>query len=528
MQLLRLIIVDDEKIILQGMSTTFDWNSIGFQIVGTALNGEEALQLIEEELPDVVLTDIRMKKMDGITLMERAKSIYPYIHFVVLSAYRDFEYAQKACALGALEYIVKPVNDDMMLTMAKVYRHCMTEKQKQAVFEQWKEILEDNREGFGSYMIERYLAEEITLEEIRLNRAAFTEDEVERHHYTVLCMDVDVLYKVKEFSEFSAKRFALFSYMEKRIRENYPMWTFRNGDGAGIYIVDLGEQDKVYKLKMLIDHVHQELGFDVISAMAKAFVGFEGMKKAYRQCLNLYALSCEVETDLQYNEVEERDEEEQRYPYEKERRIISAIRKNDEELLKDVFVEFLAALGKNEGADRIFLHQLAVHVELMLKETYGLHENVRLRFQEFYSSVSRYSASKLFHMCYEICLYAIRERKDSIPYGDEQYYNYYVTAACAFIEEHLEEEGLSIGRVADAVHLNPVYFGRVFKSVKNMSFKQYLLRQKVERAKKLLLTTDSNIMEISCAVGISNASYFTKLFKQVVGTLPSDYKARNA
>ncbi|MBD5456523.1 MAG: helix-turn-helix transcriptional regulator [Lachnospiraceae bacterium] len=91
----------------------------------------------------------------------------------------------------------------------------------------------------------------------------------------------------------------------------------------------------------------------------------------------------------------------------------------------------------------------------------------------------------------------------------------------------MDEERLSIGQVAEEVHLNPVYFGRVFKSVKNMSFKQYLLKQKVERAKMLLLTTDASIMEISCAVGISNASYFTKLFKQIVGILPSDYKEKN-
>ena len=62
---------------------------------------------------------------------------------------------------------------------------------------------------------------------------------------------------------------------------------------------------------------------------------------------------------------------------------------------------------------------------------------------------------------------------------------------------------------------------------RDISFKQYLLKQKIERAKRLLLTTDANIMEISCAVGISNASYFTKLFKQIMGILPSDYKEKN-
>ncbi|MBD5554594.1 MAG: response regulator [Roseburia sp.] len=527
MQLLKLIIVDDERIILQGMTTTFDWNSIGFQVVGTAMNGEDALKLIEEELPDVVLTDIRMKKMDGITLMERAKAISLNTQFVVLSAYKDFEYAKRACALGALEYIVKPVNDEMMETMKRVYDHCIAEKQKQAVFDRWKELLVDNKEGFGAYMIEHYLTDELTLDEIKANYALFTKDEVEKHNYTVLCMDVDIVYKVKEYSEFSAKRFALFSYVEKKIKENYHMWAYKSPDGAGIFIVDLEDHDKLYKLKMLVDNVRNELGFDVISSVSKAFTGFEGMRKAYNQCLQLYSLACELETDLEYNVVEER-EEENRYPYERARRIISAMRKNDEGLLKEAFIDFLSALGKSESTDKFFLHQLAVHAEQMLQETYGLNDEVRTRLQEFYGSLFKYSSSRLFHMCYEIFLYAVKARKDSIPYGDEQYYNEYVSKACAFIEEHLDEEGLSIGRVADEVHLNPIYFGRVFKSVKNMSYKQYLLKQKVERAKELLLTTDASIMEISCAVGISNASYFTKLFKQIEGILPSGYKEKNA
>lgn len=527
MQQLKLIIVDDEKIILQGMTTTFDWNSIGFDVVGTALSGEAALKLIEEKKPDVVLTDIRMKKMDGLALMEHAKSISPNTRFVVLSAYKDFEYAQKACSLGALKYIVKPVNDEMMITMKTVYDQCLAEKQQQAVFEQWKEILLDNKEGFGSYMIEHYLMDELSLEEIKANGVTFTEDQVERHNYAVLCVDVDVVYKVKEFSEFSAKRFALFSFMEKSIKENYNVWYYNNADGARVFIVDLENSDKLYKLKLLIENAKQELGFSLISAITKAFVGFAGMKKAYHQCLQLYAVACELETDLEDSAVEEK-EEENRYPYERERQIISAMRKNDEELLKEAFIEFLSALGNSENADKIFLHQLAVHVELVLKETYGLNDNVRIRFQEFYGSLFKYSASKLFNMCYEIFLYAIKERKESLPDGEEEYFNDYVNVACAFIGEHLDEEGLSISRVAEEVHLNPVYFGRVFKAVKKTSFKQYLLKEKVERAKKLLLTSDANIMEISCAVGISNASYFTKLFKQVVGCLPSDYRDKNS
>lgn len=521
MELLKLIIVDDEKIILQGLTETYDWNSIGFEVVGTALNGEDALRLIETEMPDVVLTDICMKRMNGIELMERTKQISPEIRFVVLSAYKDFEYAQKACALGAFSYVVKPVDDEMLVTMQQLHDLCVEEKKKRDTYEQWHSLLVEDKESFYTYMIERFLEDGISLQEMRDTCGMFMDDTSEQHFYAVLCVDVDVVYRIRDFGEFDAKRFALFTYMEKGLKENYQIWIHRNSDGSRKFIVDLGESDKVYKIKLLLQSAKQELGFDIISAITKAFQGLEGMKTAYHQSLQLYALACELETDMEEDIVVEEDA---RYPYEAESHIMAAIRKNDEESVKEGFIEFLAALGKNENADKIYLHQLTVHVELLVKETYGWDEEVRKRFQELYLALFGYSSSRLVHVCYDLCLYIIKMRKENIPYGEEQFYNEYVMQACAFIEKHLDEEGLSIGMVADAVHLNAVYFGRVFKAVMNMSFKQYLLKQKIEMAKHMLLTTDASITEIGRMVGISNSSYFTKLFKQLVGKLPSDYR----
>ena len=113
MELLTMILVDDEPIILKGLLETYDWERMGFRVVGSARNGEAALELIQELQPDLVLTDVRMKKMDGLTLMEKAHAQgCEDTDFVVISAYRDFEYAQKACQNGALSYLVKPIDEE--------------------------------------------------------------------------------------------------------------------------------------------------------------------------------------------------------------------------------------------------------------------------------------------------------------------------------------------------------------------------------------------------------------------------------
>lgn len=126
MKLLKLVIVDDEPILLQGLLHTYDWESMGFEVVGSASSGEQALEVIREVRPHVVLTDIRMKQITGLMVMEEIQKEDFDCLFVVLSAYRDFEYAKQACDLGAFAYLLKPIEDDKLQeTMEGVYRKCL-------------------------------------------------------------------------------------------------------------------------------------------------------------------------------------------------------------------------------------------------------------------------------------------------------------------------------------------------------------------------------------------------------------------
>ena len=114
MELLKLLIVDDEPIVLKGLLETYDWDKMGFEIVGSAQNGERALELIKEKQPHLVLTDICMKHMDGLTLIEKVKEFDDSILFIMISAYTEFEYAQKACEIGAFSYLLKPIDEEKL------------------------------------------------------------------------------------------------------------------------------------------------------------------------------------------------------------------------------------------------------------------------------------------------------------------------------------------------------------------------------------------------------------------------------
>ena len=108
----RVVLIDDEQLILEGLSKVVKWGEHGCQVVGTARDGREGLEVIRNERPDLVFTDIRMPNMDGLTMLAALRSEFPQLQVSVLTAYRDFDYAQQAINLGVCRYLLKPSKMD--------------------------------------------------------------------------------------------------------------------------------------------------------------------------------------------------------------------------------------------------------------------------------------------------------------------------------------------------------------------------------------------------------------------------------
>ena len=131
MNLYRIILVDDEEEVRQSIIKKIDWEDAGFSVVGDAENGQEALEKVEALEPDVILTDIRMPYMDGLSLAERVRQRYPSIKIVIFSGYDEFEYAKQAIKLNVTEYILKPVNVEELTAILKRIKSNLDEEIEQ-------------------------------------------------------------------------------------------------------------------------------------------------------------------------------------------------------------------------------------------------------------------------------------------------------------------------------------------------------------------------------------------------------------
>ena len=170
------------------------------------------------------------------------------------------------------------------------------------------------------------------------------------------------------------------------------------------------------------------------------------------------------------------------------------------------------------------LHRVMLKTEFMLQDSYGLNDEIKKKFRNYYNNLENLSAAKAVDVCYKILGDAIEARQKTAAEDETRYFKDYMKEAVAYIDEHLQEEELSIVSVAGHIYLNPVYFGRVFKNTFHMTFKKYLMQQRMEKAKRLLEEGNGSIGDICEAVGIHNPSYFSHLFKQYTGRLPSEYK----
>ncbi len=524
MKLLKLVIVDDEPILLEGLLKTFDWNGMGFEVVGSARNGEQAIEVIKEKRPHVVLTDIRMKKISGLMVMEEIENLGMDCLFVVLSAYRDFEYAQQACDLGAYAYLLKPIADEkLMETMRGAWNVCMEQIRNEEKYDNWEKLLVKDSDSFLQVVVQKYVQDRIPVEKAEKVFDTLEAGLEKDDRFITVYADVDLTYKITNSLNYEAARFAMMQLLEENIGNLFPYWKMENEEGTYLFIVKTKDNRAVGELKDILE-MAKVREHPVIAAISKPYKGITGIKRSCEEARKLFDIA-RMSGAGAFTIPEDMDDRTDRTnAVDTELLIVNAVRRNDEKELKEAFIYFIYGLPQEEEQQCQYMHKVMLKTELMIEDSYGMTEELKKQFKNYYSNLQKLNAARAVDVCYKILCSAIEKRKDNAYSNETKYFKEYMSEAVAYIEEHLDEEDLSIVSVASHVYLNPVYFGRAFKNTFQMTFKKYLMKCRMERAKRLLEEGKTSIGNICETVGISNPSYFSHLFKQYTGKLPSEYK----
>ncbi|MCF2941546.1 response regulator [Paenibacillus alkaliterrae] len=540
----KVLLVDDEADVREGLVQEIDWESCGFTVAGTAENGREAMELAERLDPDVVITDISMPFKDGLQLSEWLRLHHPLAKIVILTGYDEFDYARQAIRLSVDEYLLKPFSaDSFMELLLKIKHKIEAEVAEREDVRQLKEHYRTSlpllRETFLASLLTRKLPktkiEEKTMNYgLRLSGARYTAAVIALHPPDETGQE-GFEYSLRYSGDLDLMLHAMLN-IAREIWESASLGSaFIYQDSIALLAIDAEGQDEAWlrQTQEVLDNVLKSivhyLKLPVTIGMGSVVTDIADVKYSFGDALLAldYRLVLGSGKVIFIHDVENPRSEKLRFDELKEQVLIRSLKVGTTEELSDavgaIFSElFDSAYAYNDI--QVYLLEVVTAVLRTAKDAdVDLDELFGAGFQlhaEIFKFSGLQEAQRWFHdLCLRIMKHISSKRQHS--------YKDIVEKAVHYTKEHFSDSEISIQRLCSHLHISPGYFSGVFKKEVKMTFVQYLMHIRMESAKELLRTTELKAFEIAERVGFADPNYFSFCFKKQVGISPKEYRSRS-
>ncbi|MDD3416898.1 MAG: response regulator [Lachnospiraceae bacterium] len=535
--MLKVLIADDESMICSLISQLIDWNELGFEIVGIAHTGIDAFELIQEHKPNVIISDIRMPGYDGIELIKRTVESGINSEFIMISGFKQFEYAQKAMKFGVKYYLLKPIEEDKLREIVLEIKEGIVEKHKDSIY---KNKLEIEVKATKDKMKKRFLTSmlfsnqngmEMDLEDVNnINLEYSTEFQDGVYQAIFIKLDTN--------EEIEVNINSLIDEIDKYIAElgeSCKEYITSSSHSGIITLLNYSENQKD-EIEQQIEDLYTNIknyieyfkGFSVVigvgaktsdffqtSTCLKTAIDAVKYRIKYRDVpiiyfdkyefdsydINLFITPSKRQGFIANVECEDYEQAEQ-YVMDEIRVIRSNTEKHSPVLLFDYIViyasVFMEYCEKKEITDEKLVERY--------KQWNMLVDNAR-------SEVTLIGITKkFFHETLEY-ISTVKREKDIKP----------VRKVKEYIEANYMEE-ISLIQLAELVNMNSSYLSSVFKKETGMLYSEYLTFCRMEQAKKMLAESADSIAEVAEKAGYQDSRYFSKQFAKQVGLKPSEYR----
>lgn len=534
--MLKVIVADDEKMICLLIAHLLDWEKHGFEITGMAYSGPEAFEMITRHRPDIVISDIRMPGFDGLELIKKTKDAGINTEFVMISGFRQFEYAQNAMKYGVKYYLLKPIEEDKLLEIIEEIKAQIFAARRKADYENHLELeVRETRD----LMKKRFLTSMIYLEhpqqptEIEEDR-----NEVNRKYRTNFKEGIYRAVFVKLDTEEEEEIDSIIAEIEKRIRilEEVCEEQIMAETHSGVITLCNYEAEREGEVLCAIEtlyenvkeYVEQFVGFSVVLGVGKKEKHFFDSNRCIRSAIDAIKYRIRFpETGLIYAD----DYHFEAYRLEdivnsgRQNEFLSRVEAGDAESA----VEFLRSLmreiryGEKNYSPVYYFDMLISYVNILAdycKKNDYCKEEVQNLLKKWNVRADNVRSEK---MLFDITQEAVREVMEGIAKEKKEKDAKPIRILKQYIEEHYMQE-ISLGQMADMVDMNASYLSSMFKRETGMTYSEYLFSCRVKQASRLLVETGKSIGEIAKECGYQDARYFSKQFSKLVGLKPSEYR----
>ncbi|NLG58347.1 MAG: response regulator [Clostridiales bacterium] len=524
----KVFLVDDEIVIREGIRSSFPWDSSSFVLAGEAPDGEIALSLMQEIKPDILITDIRMPFMDGLTLCRKALALMPWLKIIILSGFDEFTYAREALVLGVREYLLKPINaQELEEALRRIAAQIDEERRQFADLQAVKRQLELS----SGLMKEQFLKELLQGIKEEEKRASVFPDarklglNIMARHYRVMLIapregtPVDPLLPRGLISRTAASQ-----------PEGSVYHCQMNGFMALLFLGESLEnmEEQVFSFAEAVKHeagdlklptMHIAIGSPVgaVFALPDSFASALITLKAMQEHLGDSRTSIMDSGDTQAGLGE-------LLSLAKDASLFDRLRfapiSQVEEIVSDM-------LNKDGVVQRSLIMLNYVLVESVLTATRIIKEQGGDPGALLPAQLRDEGGLSLLTQPEDILKAAREALTRALEFRDRQNlsrYNEVIRQACAFIENNYTNPHITLGDAAEAVHLSPNHFCTVFSQETGSTFIEYLTRLRLERARELLEGSQARSSSIAHQVGYRDPHYFSYLFKKHTGLSPRDWR----
>lgn len=517
----KIVFIDDNKAIIDGLKYIIDWKALDIEICGKAYDGLEGIKIINKIQPDLLITDIRMPGLDGLEMIESILTKHPSLKIIILSGFDDFSYAQKAIEIGVAAYILKPIkkqllHDKLLEILSEIKDEEFEFQEKEQLVSKISLLSEIARE---KYFID-LLNNRIPISSRKSIDCSVLGLQEWPHFYCLLLIEHDF-----------KKSFNYHNYFKSILTS---LHNDINDDTSATAVSILDNQVLFFIYGPALSYIEQyrEKLLNNLNLHSK-FSYYAGISLTHHDVNELSLTYKEAQEALEevftnhgtkfYQELTTKTNNKDIDTKPIIEEIINSIKKMNQEKSYINLDQFFKYLTQQNCRTTQFYTE-SINLFLALKQlvyTYQISHDLETNSNYLNITYLQHNFRTLSALksTFKKIIQEIIEAIKSTPLSSSELL---VEEIIHYLKEHYVDETRE--SIANHFHITPTYLSKIFKSVTEMNFVDYLTQLKIEQAKAKLLNSTYQIQEISEQLGYANAHYFTKVFKKNTGMTPSKYR----
>ncbi len=542
--MLKIFLAEDEVVVRETIKRMIPWEELGFELVGEAADGEMALPLLIRQQPDLLITDIKMPFMDGLTLARLAKKEIPGLKVVILSGYDDFNYAKQAIGIGVEDYLLKPITKNALIErLSEIRSRYEHEKTQKEYYEKFQREMQAYEKNSSRDFFEALVGGSMDMMEV-YKRAEKLGLDIVAEAYNVLIFtmncDEDFSGQRDEYSSWEAESLEL---LENFFAGHSSAMLFRsNIFSYGVLLK--GQRETIEEnTRACVDEIRKILSRqdgrrEWFLAVGQSVERLSQIQKSYHTASRAFSQRYLYDENiLYYDEMEtmehpggQAETEDNAYlqkvdvnalnPAILQKFLSNGLQEETENFVKDYFY----AIGQEPMESLVFRNYVILNVRFSV---ISFIKGLGCDTNEMESADTEEVLAESGKNMESAIAYAKKMISQAIEIRDQNSGNKnrsILKTAVDFIDSHYMDEEISLNMVANVANVSSNHFSALFSQNMGQTFIEYLTSLRMNKAKELLRCTGMRSSEIAGEIGYKDAHYFSYLFKKTQGMTPSDYR----